>query len=259
MLLLGALACALVCLAAGIGTPAEMGRDRRALALAALQLAGGGLTGWLIGWLFGLTGPETAALVLIGVAPGTAGAAPLAGLAGGDMTVAHGMASRSGIAGLAATGCVAALAPDAGAAPVLWLVVAGALPLWAGLRLRGRVPAAVQRAVTVLSGAATGLLVIAALVFGTAGAALWPLSGAVLAMIVALSVAGHAAGRALGGTAAAVAGAAALPMRNVAVPLLAGFAAGMPAAPLAAGVMGIAMYLPAIAMIGAMARRNRRR
>ena len=76
-------------------------------------------------------------------------------------------------------------------------------------------------------------------------------------MAAALSVLGHAAGQAIGGTAGAASGAAVLTMRNVAVPMLAGFAAGMPAAPLAAGAFGIAMYLPVLALVFARAGRAR--
>lgn len=257
MMTLGALGCALVCLVAGLSAPLVARRDGRVLALAAVQLVGGGVLAALIGWLFGLTGTERAALILLGVAPGTGAAASLVGLAGGDVTLALGTASVGGFAGLAATALLASLAPGAGGAPLVWLAVGAALPMWAGLRLRGRVAPQVQRAAAVLAGLALGAMILAGLVFGTAGAALWPLAGAVLMLTAALAVLGHAAGRAVGGGAGAVTGAAALPMRNVAVPLLAGVAAGMPAVPLAAAIMGIVMYLPAIALVFAAARRRR--
>lgn len=254
MLALGALGCALVCLCGGMAMPVQARRDGRLLVLAAVQLAGGMLLGWLVGWVMGLTPAETAALVLVGAAPGAAGAVPLAALAGGDATLAQGTAAIGSFAGLAATAVIAA---GAGGGALWWLVLAAALPTWAGMGLRGRLWPGIARTLSIAAGLALGAMIVAALVLGTAGAEPWPLAGAALVMAAALSVLGHAAGQAIGGTAGAASGAAVLTMRNVAVPMLAGFAAGMPAAPLAAGAFGIAMYLPVLALVFAKARRAR--
>lgn len=257
MLALGALGCALVCLCGGMAMPVQARRDGRVLVLAAVQLAGGMLLGWLVGWVMGLTPAETAALVLVGAAPGAAGAVPLAGLAGGDATLAQGTAAVGSFAGLAATAVIAAGAGGGGGA-LWWLVLAAALPTWAGMGLRGRLWPGIARTLTIAAGLALGAMIVAALVLGTAGAKPWPLAGAALVMAAALSVLGHAAGQAIGGMAAAVSGAAVLTMRNVAVPMLAGFSAGMPAAPLAAAAFGIAMYLPVLALVFARVGRARR-
>ena len=49
-----------------------------------------------------------------------------------------------------------------------------------------------------------------------------------------------------------------LPMRNVAVPMLAGLAGGLNAAPLAAALYGVLMYVPALALVMARQARVRR-
>lgn len=256
MLTLGALGCALTCLAAGLATPRGFRRDQSIWLLAAVQIVGGGLLAWLIGWLVGLTPDETAALVLIGVAPGSVAASALVVLAGGAVTFAEGMAAVGGFGALLATAVVAGRTDGE---VFTWLLLAAALPTWAGLRLRGRLPDRVNRAMPILAGLVLGAMILAALVLGTAGASLWPLGGAVLVMAIAFAVLGNAAGRVLNGAGAGTAAAIALPMRNVAVPMLAGFSAGMPAVPLAAAMFGIAMYVPAVAVVFARISRNRRR
>lgn len=248
MLTLAMLCCGLVCLAAGLAGTAGAARDRRALALVLLQLAGGALFGWATGWLLGLTPAETTALALVGAAPGTIAANPLTALAGGDLTLAHAATAAGGFAGVAAVVVVCALA--GAASPLTVLVPAALLPLWAGMALRDRVPPVVHRLAPILAGLALAVMIAAGLFLGTAGAALWPLAGGALVMAVALTILGHASGLGLGqGAPATTTAALALPMRNVAVPMLAGFAAGMPAAPLAAAIYGVVMYLPALALV----------
>ena len=261
MLALAALGCALICLSGGMAMPDDAPRDRRALILALLQLGGGMLLGWLVSWVMGLTAAETAALVLVGAAPGAAGAIPMAALAGGDATLAQGTMAAGSFAGavgsFAGLGASVLITFAAGGGALWWLVLAATLPTWLGMGLRHRLPHGIIRALSLAAGLALGAMIVAALVLGTAGAGPWPLAGAALVMAGALSVLGHAAGQAIGGTAAGASGAVVLAMRNVAIPMLAGFAAGMPAAPLAAGAFGIAMHLPVLALVFAKARRAR--
>lgn len=256
MLTAAGLACALVCLAAGLATAPTRPDGRRVGLLAAVQIAGGAALGWLAGWLLDLTPAETAALALVGAAPGTVAANPLVTLAGGHLGLAHGVTALGNFAGILAVAGVAALA-GGGAGGLYHLIVAAALPTFVGLTLRDRLPPPVQAVAPVVAGLALGAMVLAGLIWGTAGAAFWPLAGGALVLAVALAALGQAAGRALAldgpGTTTAT---LVLPMRNVAVPMLAGFAAGLPAAPLAAALYAIAMYLPALALVIARARRR---
>ncbi|PZO66659.1 MAG: hypothetical protein DI634_10985, partial [Kocuria palustris] len=61
-----------------------------------------------------------------------------------------------------------------------------------------------------------------------------------------------------GGDGVPVTAALLLPMRNVAVPMLAGLAGGLSAAPLAAALYGVLMYVPALALVMARQARARR-
>lgn len=257
MLLLAGAGCALVCFAAGLATASGSGDRRVAAGLVAAQVAGGAVLGWLTGWLLNLTPAETAALALVGAAPGTIGANPLAAVSGGNLTLAHATTALGVFAAVLAATVVAALAGAGG--PLVWLVLGAALPAWAGSALRGRVAAQVQRLVTVLAGLALFGMIVAGLALGRAGATLWPLAGGALVLALALAVLGNALGRALpGGEATTVTAMLILPMRNVAVPMLAGLAAGLTAAPLAAAVYGVVMYLPALAVVFTRAARSRR-
>lgn len=255
MLWLAALGCALVCLAAGLATAAAP-RDSRTLLLTAVQLVGGAGLGWLVGWLLGLTPAEIAALVLIGAAPGTIAANPLVTLSGGDLTLAHGLTALGSFAAVLTVGAGAAWAGGSSAGLYL-LILAAALPAFLGLTLRDRVPVAVHRLAPILAGLALAAMILAGLVWGRAGAAFSPLAGASLVLAVALAVLGRGAGVALGlGGPGTVTATLALPMRNIAVPMLAGFASGIPAAPLAAAIYGVVMYLPALALVIARALRR---
>ena len=88
------------------------------------------------------------------------------------------------------------------------------------------------------------------------------LDGPVLLLAGALTVLGHAVGRGLapvaGGEGVPVTAALLLPMRNVAVPMLAGLAGGLSATPLAAALYGVLMYAPAVALVMARQARARR-
>ena len=265
MLLAAALGCAIVCLAAELATvPAREGAAGPApgaLALAGVQVVGGALLGWAIGWLLAMTPAETAALALLGASPGTVAVNPLVALAGGRIVMANGVMAVGGLAAVAAVAVVAVLFGAAGSV-VLPLMLAAALPMWLGRALRPRVSPGVQRLAPIVAGLALAAMVLAGLILGRAGATIWPLAGAVLLLAGALTVLGHAVGRGLapvaGGEGVPVTAALLLPMRNVAVPMLAGLAGGLNAAPLAAALYGVLMYVPALALVMARQARARR-
>lgn len=265
MLLAAALGCAIVCLAAGLATvPAREGAGGPApgaLVLAGVQVVGGALLGWAIGWLLAMTPAETAALALLGASPGTVAVNPLVALAGGRIVMANGVTAVGGLAAVAAVAAVALLFGAAGSV-VLPLLLAAALPMWLGRVLRLRVSPGVQRLAPIVAGLALAAMVLAGLILGRAGATIWPLAGAVLLLAGALTVLGHAVGRGLvpvaGGDGVPVTAALLLPMRNVAVPMLAGLAGGLSVAPLAAALYGVLMYVPALALVMARQARARR-
>ena len=256
MLWLAAACCAIVCFAGGMASGGSR-PDGRALPLAAVQIFGGAALGWLTGWLLSLTPSETAALVLIGAAPGTVAVNPLVTLSGGDLTLARALTAIGGLAGVLAVAAAAWLLGEGGRGGALYLLIlAAAFPAFAGGALAGRLPPAAHRIMPILSGLALAVLILGGLIFGTAGAAFWPLAGAALVLALALTVLGQGAGTALGlGGPGTVTAALALPMRNIAVPMLAGMAAGLTATPLTAALYGIVMYLPPLALVTARARR----
>lgn len=261
MLALVAACCAVVCFAGGLaGGPAGGGAtgQARALPLALIQIAGGAALGWLTGWLLSLTPAETAALILIGAAPGTIAAAPLVTLAGGDLMLTRATTALGGLAAPLALAALAMMLGEGGRGTSLYLLILAAIfPAFAGSQLGPRLPASVHRAAPIVAGLALAVLILGGLVIGTAGAALWPLAGATLVLAVDLTLLGQGAGTALGlGAPGTTTAALTLPMRNIAVPMLAGIAAGLTATPLAAALYGITMYLPPLALVILRARRR---
>lgn len=256
MLTLAVLGCALVCLSAGLATTTNAPRDGQTILLVALQLVGGAVLGWLIGWLMNLTPAETAGLALVGAAPGTVAAVPFVALAGGSLKLANGMLALSGFVGLGTVFLTALLA--GGASTFTLLILGAALPFWAGLALRDQLPPIVHRFAPILAGLVLAALIVAGLFLGSAGAAFGPLFVASVLLAVALTLLGNAVDRALsqGGVEATTA-TIAIPMRNIAVPMLAGFSAGLTAAPMAAAIYGIVMYLPALVIVFARVRKAR--
>lgn len=257
MLTLAAICCAIVCFAGGLASGGAHA-EGRALPLAVVQILGGAVLGWLTGWLLSLTPAETAALVLIGAAPGTVAVNPLVTLSGGDLTLARGLSAIGGLAGPLAVAAAAWLWGEGGRGGALYLLIlAAAFPAFAGGALAGRLSPAVHRIMPIVSGLALAVLILGGLIFGTAGATLWPLAGATLVLALALAVLGQGAGRTLGrGAPGATTAALALPMRNIAVPMLGGMAAGLTVTPLAAALYGILMYLPPLALVIARAARR---
>lgn len=259
MLGLAALGCALVCFAGGLASGGPRAApDPRAALLSVVQIAGGAALGWLIGWLMSLTPSETAALALIGAAPGTAAVTPLITLSGGDLTLARAITAIGGLAGVAAVAAVAWLAGEGGRGTTLYLLIlAAAFPAVAGAWLAARVPPAIHRLAPIAAGLALAGLILAGLILGPAGATFWPLIPAALLLAVALLLLGQATATALRlGAPAATTAALALPMRNIAVPILGGLTAGLTATPLAAAIYGIVMYLPPLALVIARAARR---
>lgn len=261
MLALAAICCAVVCFAGGLttGGATEAARaDRRSLPLAVMQIAGGAAMGWLTGWLLSLTPAETAALVLIGAAPGSVAVNPLVTLAGGDLTLARALNAISGLAAILAIALLAWALGEGGRGGSLYLLIlAAAFPAFAGGALAPRASPVLRRLAPIAAGLALAVLILGGLVIGTAGATLWPLAGTVLVLAVALAVLGQGAGTALGlGAPATITATLTLPMRNIAVPLLAGLSTGLTATPLAAALYGILMYVPALALVIARARRR---
>ena len=254
MLGLAALCCALVCFAGGLasgGTRPDARPDPRAVLLTVVQIVGGAGLGWLIGWLMSLTPAETAALALIGAAPGTVAVNPLVTLSGGDLTLTRAITAIGGLAGVAAVAVVAWLAGEGGRGSTLYLLIlAAAVPAFAGAWLTDRVPPAIHRLAPIAAGLALAVLILAGLLIGPAGATFWPLIPAALLLAVALLLLGQGTATALRlGAPAATTAALALPMRNIAVPMLAGLAAGLTATPLAGALYGILMYLPPLALV----------
>lgn len=253
MLALAALCCAVVCFASALVSPGGPSSDGRALPLAVAQLLGGAALAAVLGWLLGLTPSESAALMLLGAAPGTVAANPLVALAGGDVTLSQRVTLVGGLLGPVVAGVIAAWHGGAGA--LIWLALAAVLPALAGARLRLALSAEVQRLAPALAGAALAVMILTGLVLGRAGAVVGPLAAATLVLAGVLTVVGWVIGRRAGQGATA---GMVLPLRNVAVPMLAGFAAGMPAAPLAAALYGILMYIPAVALVFARVAQTRR-
>ena len=158
-----------------------------------------------------------------------------------------------GLLGPVLAGIIAAW--NGGAGALVWLAVAAVLPALAGARLRLALSAEVQRLAPALAGAALAVMILTGLVLGRAGAVIGPLAAATLVLAAVLTVVGWVIGRRAGQGATA---GMVLPLRNVAVPILAGFAAGMPAAPLAAALYGILMYIPAVGLVFARVAQARR-